>query len=303
MTQIVSIEIGNITTNIKSDKVEDVITFESRVSEAEDQHLLDKSREFFEMDNKTYMTEMGTYENNIYKYEKTNFRHLLHYGISKVADSGNIKLITSIPANQFNSFTQEMKNTIMSNNKISVKIGEGETKNITIEEVSILPEGYSIFKTTPKQYLVEGAKTVIIDIGGGTTELIVFDENGRFLYGDSINTGLLKLFDLIQLDMQAKSKKLISIEDVRKFTDGKLKVIGLNNYNYNEIVNNFGNDLLNLIFGKLPYIMQCNVIVVGGGSIKLKEIILQKINHALFNTDITSLCDSNYKVAVAKWRK
>lgn len=305
MTQIVSIEIGNITTNVKSDKLENVITFESRIKEAEDHHLLDNSREYFEMDDKKYMTEMGSYENNIYKYEKKNFKHLLHYGISKVADSGNIKLITSIPANQFNSFTEEMKNTIMDNNKISIKIGDEETKNITIEEVAILPEGYSIFKTTPKQYLVEGAKTVIIDIGGGTTELIVFDENGRFINGDSINKGLLDLFDRVQLDMQAKSKKLISIEDVRKFTDGKLKIIGLNNYNYNydEISNNFGNELLNLIFGKLPYIMQCNVIVVGGGAIKLKDIISQKINHALFNTDITSLCDSNCKVAVAKWRK
>ncbi|RGX09341.1 ParM/StbA family protein [Paraclostridium sordellii] len=303
MTQIVSIEIGNITTNVKSDKVEDVITFESRIKEAEDQHLLDNSREFFEMEDKKYITEMGTYENNVYKYEKNNFRHLLHYGISKVADSGNIKLITSIPANQFNAFKEEMKNVIMNNNKISVKIGKEETKNITIEEVAILPEGYSIFKTTPKEYLVEGAKTVIIDIGGGTSELIVFDENGRFVHGDSINSGLLELFDRVQLDIQAKSKKLISIEDVRKFTDGELKVIGLNDYNCNEIVNNFGNELLNLIFGKLPYIMQCNVIVVGGGAEKLKGIISQKIKHALFNTNIKSLCDSNHKVAVAKWRK
>lgn len=303
MAQIVSIEIGNITTNVKSDKVKDVITFESRVKEAEDQHLLDNSREFFEIENKRYLTEMGTYENNVYKYEKKNFKHLLHYGISKVADSGNIKLITSIPANQFNAFKDEMKNVIMNNNKISVKIGKEETKNITIEEVAILPEGYSIFKTTPKEYLVEGAKTVIIDIGGGTTELIVFDENGRFVNGDSINSGLLELFDKIQLDMQAKSKKLISIEDVRKFTDGELKIIGLNDYNYNKIVNDFGEELLNLIQGKLPFIMQCNVIVVGGGAKKLKDVISSKITHALFNTDIRSLCDSNHKVAVAKWKK
>lgn len=302
MTQIVSIEIGNITTNVKSSKCD--LTFESRIKEAEDQHLVDNSREVFEIDNKNYITEMGTYENNLYKYEKNNFRNLLHYGIAKVADSGNVKLITSIPANQYNAFKEEMKNVIMANNKVSVITGDGkEVKNITIEEVSILPEGYSIYKTTPKEYLIEGAKTVIIDIGGGTTELIIFDENGRFVNGDSINTGLLEMFDRIQLDMQAKSKKLISIEDVRKYTDGELTVIGLNNYNYSEIVNNFGNELLNLINGKLPFIMQCNVIVVGGGAKKLQSIFANKIKHALFNTDIKSLCDSNYKVAVAKWTK
>lgn len=300
MSQIVSIEIGNITTSVKS---EDAATiFESRIMEAQDQHLLDSTRDVFEIENTKYITEMGSYENNTYKYEKNNFKNILHYGVAKVAKSGNVKLITSIPANQYNAFKDEMKNVIMNNNKIAIAIND-EVKNITIEEVAVLPEGYSIYKTTPKELLTAGAKTVIIDIGGGTTELILFDESGRFIDGDSVNTGLLKLFDRLQLDIQAKSKKLISIEDVRKFIDGELKVIGLNNYNYNEIVNTFGYELLNLITGKLPFLMECNVIVVGGGAEKLKSVFQSKISHALFNTDVRSLCDSNYKVAVAKWRK
>ena len=300
MSQIVSIEIGNITTSVKS---EDAATiFESRIMEAQDQHLLDSTRDVFEIENTKYITEMGSYENNTYKYEKNNFKNILHYGIAKVAKAGNVKLITSIPANQYNAFKDEVKNVIMNNNKITVIIGD-ELKNITIEEVAVLPEGYSIYKTTPKELLTAGAKTVIIDIGGGTTELILFDESGRFVDGDSINTGLLKLFDRLQLDIQAKSKKLISIEDVRKFVDGELKVIGLDNYNYTEIVNTFGYELLNLITGKLPFLMECNVIVVGGGAEKLKSVFQSKISHALFNTDVRSLCDSNYKVAVAKWRK
>ena len=90
---------------------------------------------------------------------------------------------------------------------------------------------------------------------------------------------------------------------MRKFVDGELKVIGLDNYNYTEIVNTFGYELLNLITGKLPFLMECNVIVVGGGAEKLKSVFQSKISHALFNTDVRSLCDSNYKVAVAKWRK
>ena len=300
MTQIVSGEIGNITATFKS-KIKEV-TFESRIAEAQDQHLLDSSREIFEIDGTRYIVEMGSFENNLYKYDKKNFINMLHYGIAKVADSGNVKLISSIPANQYNAFKDEMKNKIMSNNKISVTI-DGVTKNITIEEVSILPEGYSIYKTTPKEFLTEGAKTIIIDIGGGTTELILFDEAGRFISGDSINEGLLKLFDKIQSDIQSKYKKLISIEDVRKFVDNKLKVIGLNNYTYRQIVNEFGNKLMNLINGKIPYLMQCNVIVVGGGADKLQDVIKESVSHALFNTDIASLCKSNFRIAEAKWKK
>lgn len=300
MTQIVSVEVGNITTHVKSAK--ELFTFESRIDEATEQHLLDTTREIFTIDGKKYMTEMGSYENNLYKYEKKNFKNILHYAISKVADSGNVKLITSIPANQYNAFKDEMKNVIMSNNKISVDIN-GVTKNITIEEAAILPEGYSILKTTPKEFLIPGAKTVVIDIGGGTTELILFDESGRFINGDSINEGLLNLFDNIQSDIQAKTKKLLSIEDVRKFVDNELKVVGLNNYTYANIVNEFGNRLMNLINGKVSGIDQYNVLVVGGGADILKDTIKDYISHALFNTDVSSLCKSNYKVAEAKWQK
>ena len=114
---------------------------------------------------------------------------------------------------------------------------------------------------------------------------------------------MLNLFDKIQSDIQSKSKKLISIEDVRKFVDNELKVIGLNNYTYRPIVNEFGNKLMNLINGKIPYLMQCNVIVVGGGADKLQDVIKESVSHALFNTDIASLCKSNFRIAEAKWKK
>lgn len=299
MTQIVSVEVGNITTHSMSKK--GLFTFESRIAEATEQHLVDKTREVFDIAGKKYMIE-GSYENNLYKYEKSNFKNILHYAIAKVADSGNVKLITSIPANQFNSFKEEMKNVIMTNNKISVVIG-GEAKNITIEEVAILPEGYSILKTTGKEYLIPEAKTTVLDIGGGTTELISFDENGRFVNGDSLNYALLNLFDMIQTDIQAKSKKLISIEDTRKFVDGELKVVGLNNYSYAPIVEEFTNKLINLINGKIPTLSQNNVLVVGGGANILKDVMKDHIPHALFNADVSSLCKSNYAIGEAKWQK
>lgn len=300
MSQIISLEIGNITTSIMSEDVS--YTFESRIIEAQDHHLLDNDRDIFEVDNKKFVAEMGVFENNLYKYEKKNFVNMMKYAIGKASKSGNVKVITSIPANQYNSFKDEMKNVIMSNNKISVTIN-GEEKNITIEEVGVLPEGYSIYKTTPKELLVKGAKTIIIDIGGGTTELIFIDENGKFVDGDSIPSGLLNLFDDVQLDIQSKSKKLLSREDIRKYIDGELAVIGLDDYDFTSIVDKFAIDLLNLIRGKASDIDQCNVIIAGGGAKILKKEFKKDLTQALFNTDVKSLCKSNYKVAVAKWKK
>lgn len=300
MSQIISLEIGNITTSAMSENAE--CTFESRILEAQEHHLLDDMNKIFEVDNKKFVAEMGVFENNLYKYEKKNFINIMKYAIGKVSKSGNVKVITSIPANQYNAFKDEMKNVIMSNNKISVSIN-GEEKNITIEEVGVLPEGYSIYKTTPKELLVKGAKTIVIDIGGGTTELIFIDENGKFVDGDSIPSGLLDLFDNIQLDIQAKTKKFLTREDIRKYVDGELAVIGLEDYKFNSIVDKFSIELLNLIRGKASDIDQCNVIIAGGGAKILQKEFKKDLTQALFNTDVKSLCKSNYKVAVAKWKK
>lgn len=300
MTQIISLEVGNITTSVISENLE--YTFESRIIEAQNHHLLDETREVFEIENDKFVAEMGVFENNLYKYEKNNFVNIMKYAIGKAAESGNVKVITSIPANQYNAFKDEMKNVIMSNNEISININ-GEEKNIVIEEIGVLPEGYSIYKTTPKELLVKGAKTIIIDIGGGTTELIFIDENGKFVYGDSIPTGLLDLFDLIQLDIQSKSKKFLTREDIRKYVDGELAVIGLDEYNFAKITDKYSLELLNLIRGKASDIDQCNVIVAGGGAKILQKEFKNDLKQALFNTDVKSLCKSNLKVAVAKWQK
>lgn len=300
MSQIISLEIGNITTSVISENLE--YTFESRIIEAQDHHLLDETREIFEIENDKFVAEMGVFENNLYKYEKKNFVNIMKYAIGKAAESGNVKVITSIPANQYNAFKDEMKNVIMSNNEISININ-GEEKNIVIEETGVLPEGYSIYKTTPKELLVKGAKTIIIDIGGGTTELIFIDENGKFVYGDSIPTGLLDLFDLIQLDIQSKSKKFLTREDIRKYVDGELAVIGLDEYTFTKITDKYSLELLNLIRGKASDIDQCNVIVAGGGAKILQKEFKNDLKQALFNTDVKSLCKSNLKVAIAKWKK
>lgn len=300
MSQIVSLEIGNITTTVMVNN--EAYTFETRVVGAEEHHMLDEKNDIFAIDGKKYVAEMGNFENNLYKYEKKNFVTIMSYAIGKLAKSGNVKVITSIPANQYNSFKDEMKNVIMSNNSISINVN-GEDKNITIEETGVLPEGYSIFKTTPKEFLVKGAKSIVIDIGGGTTELIFIDENGKFVNGDSISVGLLELYQQIQNDIQVKTKILLSIEDVRKFVDNELTVIGLNEYNYDSIVEKFNSDLMNLIRGKAQGIDQCNVIVAGGGAKILQSKIKDELNQALFNTDVQSLCKSNMKVAEAKWKK
>ncbi|CEK34320.1 putative ATPase,StbA protein [[Clostridium] sordellii] len=302
--QIVSAEIGNITSIATSEICQPKI-IESRIERATDKDELAGLENLVKIDDVEFKLNSGVFENNLFKYEKENFKNLLHIAIGSVADSGNVKLVTSIPANQYNSFREPMKNKIMENNKIKL-VMDGIEKNITIEEVAILPEGYAIFKSVPKDLLRENIKSIVVDIGGGTTEIIIFDETGRFIDGKSIPFALMNLLNMIQEDTLNKFKKYESIEQIRKLIDKEYTPVWADRYDFSDIVDSFAKTLLNLIKGELREIgdiEDMNTIIAGGGAAKVKTAYTDLIPRCLFNTKVTALAEDNLKVAIAKWRK
>ena len=65
-----------------------------------------------------------------------------------------------------------MKEIILNNSNIEVCINN-EFKRIKIKNVLVVPEGYGIYKLCDKDKLIQGAKTLVIDIGGGTTDIAI----------------------------------------------------------------------------------------------------------------------------------
>lgn len=298
---ICGVDVGNITTEVTTSKTVNV--FESRLAEATDLKRIAGATSF-EMVNsgESFLVNQGEFENNSFKYEKENFIQLLHYSIAANMSSGNIKLVTGIPAHQYNAFKDEMKNKIMMNNKISVKINE-ETKNILIEECVVMPESYGIFKMVDKNLLIAGARTVVIDIGGGSTDLSYFDESGQFIDGDSVDLGLLDLYRDVQVEVQNKFKFNMPIEDVRRYFDGEYNPIGVTDEPKGPAtINNF-KLLINRISGKCKGLKQQNVIIAGGGAKVYGQFFKKLLPQSIINTDVSANAKAYYAVGVQRWQK
>lgn len=298
---ICGVDIGNITTEVTTAKTVNI--FESRLAKATDLKKIAGAASFEVLTTgESFLVNQGEFENNSFKYDKENFIQLVHYAIAQSMSSGNIKLVTGIPAHQYNSFKDEMKNKIMMNNKISVKINE-ETKNILIEECVVMPESYGIFKMVDKSLLVDGARSVVIDIGGGSTDLSFFDEFGQFVDGDSVDLGLLDLYRDVQIEVQNRFKLNMSIEDIKKYYDGEFCPIGLTDEaKGTATINNF-KLLINRISGKCKGLKQCNIIVAGGGARVYGQFFKKLLPQCIINTDIAANSKAYYAVGVQRWQK
>lgn len=298
---IISLDIGNLTTVVETEKKSQI--FESRLSKATDIQQLSEEITTFEKTGETFIVGEGEFENNLFKYEKTNFIDLLHFGIANNMKNGNVKLVTCIPANQYNTFKDELKNKIMQNNKIDLVIKD-KKKNILIEECAILPEGYPVFKSIPKELLLPNTKSIVADIGGGTVDLSYFDENGRFIDGDSIDIGLLDLYKTVQNKLMNYFKTYKSVEESKEYYRGNLNFFTVNDTEdrvRKESTQEIFKELYNKIVGKRKDVKEVNFIVSGGGAEVFGSMFKQQIPQTIVHSDITTTAKAAYAMGVSKW--
>lgn len=301
INNIIAIDLGTITTVVETEKKSQI--FESRLKETTDIQQLAEGLLTFEKDSTTFEVGEGNFEHNLFKYDKENFVDLMHFAVANNMKNGNVKLITGIPGNQYNKFKDELKNKIMNNNRIDLFIN-GKHKKITIEECAVLPEGYPIFKSTPAELLMANTKTVVIDVGGGTTDISYFDEKGKFIDGDSIDQGLLDLYKEVQTGLMDNFKTYKSIEESKEYFRGNLNFFNVNDTQdlvRKEAVKNTFNELFNKIIGKCHNLHEINVILAGGGAEVYAQYFKQRIPQTVVNIDITANAKAYYALGVSKW--
>jgi len=299
---IIGLDLGNLTTTCIGEATE--ITFESRFKEFQDiDNFSDK--DIFEIDNKKFIMEEGYFENNLIKHDKDNFLNLVYYAIGKTTNDPSVKLVIGIPAGQYNYEKENLKKVILKNNCKSIKIN-GEIKTITIEDVFVVPEGYGI-KIEALQDLNNKNKTLIIDIGGGTTDIAEFNEHNKFIGGRSIKTGLIDMYKEIADIIDSRYKLNISLEDARKYFDGELVI---RNEKFEEeteykreALNNLIKLLINDIRGAYKNISQYNIILSGGGAKVANPTFIKKYPQTKAIEDIKANAKGFRKVGIAKWQK
>lgn len=303
MFSVVGTDIGNISTISTSE--DNQIIIESRIKEFENINELG-ANEVFEYEGKKYVVEQGTFENNYIKQNKENFLQLLYYSIAKVSKEDTVKLVLGTPAGQYNDNKDSLKKFILENNFRKITLGLGKdsiTRNILIDDVIIRPESYGVKAIGVMKQCQANVKSLVIDIGGGTTDIAEFDEQGKFIDGQSIEIGLLDLYRNTRKVLNSKFNAKVSLEEARKYFDGELELVnGDNEYKKVLLLDNT-KLILNELRGLYPNISQLNLVLVGGGAKKCYSLFSKLYPQTIVVTDITANSRGFYNIGVKKWVK
>lgn len=303
---ILGLDIGNITSIGVGEKEDFLI--ESRLREFEE--LDDFSgNDIVEINDKKFIFNEGYFENNVVKHEKENFINLLYYTIAKTLEKeqcneNDVKIVVGVPAGQYNSEKERLKKVILDNQCKNIKIN-GKSRTINIEDVFIAPEGYGA-KVEALQSKKDKLKLLMIDIGGGTSDAALFDENGRFIGGKSIKVGLLDLYKNVQEVLDLKYKLSVSLEDAKKYFDGELDIrnekFEVENTYKTEALNKLVKFLINELRGLYPNISQYAICLCGGAASRVLPVFKKVYVQTEAISDIKANAKGFRKVGLARWQ-
>ena len=302
----VGIDIGNITTVAVCGK--NKIVFESRLGEMTEYDVLGKAKTI-ELLNETYVVEKGEFENREIKHEKDNYLHLLTYAVGNVVKRNNvlINLVVGIPASQFNTPAKDSLEKKLKANKILICKIDGKKRILQIGEIFIVPEGYGVKAIGGFKECRKNAETIVVDIGGGTTDLAFFSPEGRFIKGETIGVGLLYLYEktaenLKNLGLQKATKEL-----GKRYYDGELDYINkdgeIEKQYKADALKTFLKRLVNQFRGKTENPEQANIILCGGGAKKIANNFKKIYPRTIVIEGVTVNAEGNEKVGVVKWER
>ncbi|WP_122639875.1 ParM/StbA family protein [Romboutsia sp. Marseille-P6047] len=300
MVEIVSIDVGNITTIGFTNDNHKII--ESRIKEYTNINELG-SNDVIEFEGKKYVVEQGEFENNLVKHEKENFLPLMFYTIAKVTEEDHVNLVIGIPAGQYNDRKDELKEFIKENNFRKISINDNK-RQIYIDNVLVVPESYGLKANGVMAQCEKGLDTLVVDIGGGTTDIAEFNESYNFIGGESIKYGLLDLYRVARKALSNKPYNLdITLADAKKYFDGDKDLLNKDTSYKNEIMLQSIKTIVNELRGLYPNLSNTNIILTGGGAEKVYPTFKKLYPQTIPVTDIKSNAKGFYKIGVKKWQE
>ena len=288
MVEVISVSAGNITF---IGACEELFITEARLRKATDEDV-EKEKEIVEINGEKLVFGEGKFENDTIKYLKENYMKLLHYTIAKTASQDIVNLVIDIPGGQYNAHHKKMKDKIMDNNTIDLKIN-GELKKIVIADVWIQPEGYASFKVAQAQNLgadklIPNTASLIFNIGGGTSDLVFIDENGKYDKADSIHTGLLDLYGKVVSELESKHDYYkVTVEDAKEYFRGNKKSHKIKGTSFKiQPTEDTFDDIYNDLKRKAPDVEHRNIYLIGGGAEVFGNKLTEKLPQTITVTDI-----------------
>jgi plasmid segregation protein ParM len=168
---ILGIDVGYLKTKIQSKSGTDIFlsTLQEGTNEVNNKAIK------IEFDGKEYTIgeKVGNFSTDLNKIEDPIFKMCLYTAIARqmkdnVAD---IQLVTGLPAKYFKNQKQQLIDSL-EGKTINIILND-VPKRFTIKKCIVFPQSAGLFILNPKSF--EDAKNIVIDIGGVTVDISVFD--------------------------------------------------------------------------------------------------------------------------------
>ena len=287
---LLGVDLGNW--NVKTSEGD---IFPSRYTGTE--NILGSTGDVLEYEGIKYYIKEGKLENNYDKANKETNIILFLYSLA-IQKNSYFKVVVGLPVLAYKNSKETFRDKLMENKIYKLNLN-GKEKTIVIEDVIVFPEGAGAYFNINNR----AKNAVIIDIGGGTTNIVSF-KNGKLNKCTTIAKGMIELYNRIRDYLNSKYTLKLELEDIENILKEGLKVDGEEvNWSFiKSITDNFISDLMNE--SRNFEIRTSTVYLTGGGTKLLKAALKNKIPGLVLVEDYLFANAKGFRnVGVAKWKE
>lgn len=196
------------------------------------------------------------------------------------------EVVLGLPIQQYKNNKQELIDYIKENRCKQI-IHKGHTRNITICDVTVAPEGASVYYNLPKdiRHKIDTKQLVIVDIGGRTTDVCLF-KNKQIKKYKTIPSGILNVYSDVVNVVNEEYTTNLPLEDAEEIIEKELFINGVARDR------GFIKQILKLHFDSIFKELQLNfdisqgyVLLTGGGSNIFKKAFNNRLNNLIISSD------------------
>lgn len=246
----------------------------------------------------TYYMGEGALETKLSKAEKQNILPLLYTAILESTDKAFVNVVCGLPVNQYKVNKDKLKAMIMQNKIVKV-IYKGMPRTFIIENCEVFPEGAGAYYSLDTKH----KKCIILDIGGRTTNFVVF-ENNKLIKADSKAIGMINLYDSIRRYLNSNYTLELNIEDIESVLKDGLEVDGqqADMTFITPFIKDIVEELMNELNLNYP-IRTHKTILTGGGSFLLYGVLKKRVESLMrIDNYLFANAQGFRKVGLSLWK-
>ncbi|MPQ44127.1 ParM/StbA family protein [Clostridium tarantellae] len=294
MVKVIGVDLGNAEVNTSEG-----INFPSRVKIGINN--MNKNDIKVQHNDLDYTVGQGNSNIGLYKHRNNNYKISLLTSIAKSIQESKIEcnLVIGCPVEIFNKnkdVVEDIKETIKGWGTETIFINE-DIKVVNIKDVEVFCESGIVFENKDR---FEKEKTLVIDIGGGTLDISLWDGLNLIDCKSNDKMGMINLYETILKEVNRRNKSNLNNDDAKNMIGKKEYKIKqeITDISYiDTIIENFVVGLASDINQIFPFSNVDSIQLIGGGAIALKEYFIDRkmIPKSEVNTDAFFLNAKTYK--------